>query len=160
MPGSCFTPSQYDNFLFAAIGEDRNETPLSVLSALTRLEIDPWQEAARLTQLPRHQAAENISRSLVALPGGRWTASEANTIATRLVELLPQRRNASWMVADDVAPQIALCLVLILIIFATLWGVFVFDNKAVHNTSSQHASVQVTRAVSPRQLPASPERLE
>jgi hypothetical protein len=37
--------SEFDDFLFAPIGEDRNGMLLSVLSALARLDIDPWQEA-------------------------------------------------------------------------------------------------------------------
>jgi hypothetical protein len=36
--------TEFDDFLFAPIGEDRNDMPLSVLSALARLDIDPWQE--------------------------------------------------------------------------------------------------------------------
>jgi hypothetical protein len=37
--------SEYDDFLFASMGEDRNGLPLSVLSALARLDVDPWEEA-------------------------------------------------------------------------------------------------------------------
>ena len=40
--------SEFDDFLYAPIGEDRNGMLLSVLSALARLDIDPWQEAAKL----------------------------------------------------------------------------------------------------------------
>jgi hypothetical protein len=38
---------EFENFLFAPIGEDSNGMVLSVLSALARLDIDPWQEAAK-----------------------------------------------------------------------------------------------------------------
>jgi hypothetical protein len=44
--------SEFDNFLFASIGESRNGMLLSVLSALARLDLDPWQEAAELARLP------------------------------------------------------------------------------------------------------------
>jgi hypothetical protein len=47
-----FFRSEFDDFLYAAIGADRNESPLSVLSALARLNLDPWQEAAELSELP------------------------------------------------------------------------------------------------------------
>jgi hypothetical protein len=40
--------SDFDAFLFAPVGEERNGMLLSVLSALARLDVDPWQEAARL----------------------------------------------------------------------------------------------------------------
>jgi hypothetical protein len=44
--------SEFDDFLFAPIGEDGNGMLLSVLSALARLGFDPWEEAAKLAQLP------------------------------------------------------------------------------------------------------------
>ena len=37
--------SEFDSFLCAPIGEERNGMLLSVLSALARLDVDPWQEA-------------------------------------------------------------------------------------------------------------------
>ena len=43
--------SEFDDFLFAPIGEERNGMPLSVVSALARSDLDPWQEAAQLARL-------------------------------------------------------------------------------------------------------------
>jgi hypothetical protein len=37
--------SEFGAFLFASIGEESNGMALSVISALARLGIDPWQEA-------------------------------------------------------------------------------------------------------------------
>jgi hypothetical protein len=68
-------PSEFNDFLFASIGEQENETPLSVLSALARLDVEPWQEAARLAQLPKDQAIQDLSSMIGELPGGRWKAS-------------------------------------------------------------------------------------
>jgi hypothetical protein len=45
--------SDLNDFLFASIGEEQNGVTLSVVSALTRLGVDPWEEAARLTPCPR-----------------------------------------------------------------------------------------------------------
>ena len=44
---------QFDDFLFARIDEGSDSTPLSVLSMLARLDMDPWEEAAKLARLPR-----------------------------------------------------------------------------------------------------------
>ena len=44
--------SEFNDFLFAPIAEDRHGMPLSVLSALARQNVDPWQEAANLASLP------------------------------------------------------------------------------------------------------------
>src|SRR3954454_12871615 len=51
-----------DNFLFAAVGEEIDGIPLSTISALTRLGLDPWQEAGRLSSLPRREAVEQVAR--------------------------------------------------------------------------------------------------
>ena len=49
---SFFRP-EFDDFLYAPIGADEGEMPLSVLSALARSDLDPWQEAAELSDLPK-----------------------------------------------------------------------------------------------------------
>ena len=81
--------SPYNAFLFAAVGEEQVGVPLTVLSALTRLGFDPWQEAARLSDLPRETAARVLAVTIAMLPEGDWTSSEVETIAARLVSWLP-----------------------------------------------------------------------
>jgi hypothetical protein len=49
----------FDKFLFATVGEEINGIPLSVLSALMRLEIDPWNEARRLSSWGNAKQANN-----------------------------------------------------------------------------------------------------
>ena len=87
---SFFRP-EFDDFLYAPVGADNNEMPLSVLSALARLNVDPWQEAAELSKLPKDTAAERLASLIARLPGGRWTLADAGAIADRLIELLPHR---------------------------------------------------------------------
>lgn len=81
--------SQYNAFLFAAVGEERNGATLTVQSALTRLGYDPWREAARLSGLPRDTAAGALAVAIAMLPEGDWNASDSEAIATRLVTWLP-----------------------------------------------------------------------
>lgn len=81
--------SPYNAFLFAAVGEEQVGLPLTVLSALTRLGFDPWQEAARLAGLPRETAARVFAVTIAMLPEGDWKASESEAIAARLVNWLP-----------------------------------------------------------------------
>jgi hypothetical protein len=40
--------SDLNDFLFASVGNEQNGMSLNVVSALTRLGMDPWVEAARL----------------------------------------------------------------------------------------------------------------
>jgi hypothetical protein len=50
---------EFDDFLFAPIGDDRNGMLLSVLSVLARLDFDPWQ---RLPGWPDCHGAPGIKR--------------------------------------------------------------------------------------------------
>ena len=82
--------SEFNDFLFAPIGEDRNGMMVSVLSGLARSDVDPWQEAARLAELPEETAAQRLASLIGALPDGRASYPESRTIAARLVALLPR----------------------------------------------------------------------
>lgn len=88
--------SVFDAFLFAPIGEEANGMQLSVLSALSRLGIDPWSDAARLALLPKDSAIVALGESLALLPRGKWQPTDTTAIATRLIELLPK---------TDLAPE-------------------------------------------------------
>jgi hypothetical protein len=87
--------SEFDDFLFAPIGDDRNDMPLSVLSALARLDIDPWQEAAELARLPRETATQRFASSIAALPHESTAHLEHGTIAARLIALLPHHASSN-----------------------------------------------------------------
>jgi hypothetical protein len=79
-----------DGFLFAAIGTEQDGVPLSTVSALTRLGLDPWEEAGRLSSLGKPEATEQLARLVAELPGGRYPLAEAREIARGLVEQLPR----------------------------------------------------------------------
>lgn len=91
-PAFSLLHSEFNEFLFAAIGEEQNGVSLSVVSALTRLGIDPWREAARLSSLRQEEAVNALAPVIARFPGGRWELSDARGIAARLVALLPQAR--------------------------------------------------------------------
>ena len=82
---------EFDQFLFAPISENTNGMPTSVISALARLNIDPWQEAARLSELPKEGAAAALCQLISRLPGDRREQSDTQKITTRLIGLLPLR---------------------------------------------------------------------
>ena len=91
--------TDFDAFLFAPIGDDTNGMPLTLLSVLARLGIDPWEEAADLAQLPLEPALQRLTSRLEAAPNSR-PASPADTvnIATRLIALLhraPPRKESA-----------------------------------------------------------------
>ena len=83
-----------DKFLFATVGDEINDVPLSMLSALTRIGVDPWKEAGRLSSLARPEAVEQLARLITEVPGRFRPLPEARAIAGSLVGLLP-RHDAS-----------------------------------------------------------------
>jgi hypothetical protein len=64
-----------------------------VLSALARLDLDPWGEAANLAQLPTEAATERMRSLVAAVSEEPATASESESesVAARLVALLPSK---------------------------------------------------------------------
>jgi hypothetical protein len=86
--------SDLNDFLFASVGDQQNGMPLNVVSGLTRLDVDPWGEAARLAALPKARAAEALEPLIAQLPILRRQQSDNLAISQRLVELLPNPRQA------------------------------------------------------------------
>jgi hypothetical protein len=84
--------SEFNDFLFATLGEEKSGLELTVLSALTRLDLDPWGEAARLSALPEEAAVRALAAVVALLPEGNWKAADSGTIAARLVSSLPKRQ--------------------------------------------------------------------
>ena len=79
-----------DSFLFAVVGGERNGIPLSTISALTQLDLDPWDEAGRLAGLAKGDAVEQLTGLLLRLPGpSRPLAEEVRQIAVALIDVLP-----------------------------------------------------------------------
>jgi len=87
--------SDLNDFLFASVGDEQNGMALNVISALTRLGIDPWEEAARLAALPKALAAEALAPMIARLPVGRPLPSDSVAISHRLVQLLPMYGQAA-----------------------------------------------------------------
>src|SRR6204780_266003 len=87
--------AEFNDFLFAPIGEDRNGMAVSVLSGLARLDIDPWQEAARLAQSPGETATQRLASLIGALRDGESAYPDPPKIAARLIALLPRQGGSS-----------------------------------------------------------------
>ena len=81
--------SEYNDFLFAAVGEEKTGMQLTVQTALIRLGFDPWLEAARLSGLSKAAAVLALTAAIARLPEGDWTASALPEIAARLIASLP-----------------------------------------------------------------------
>jgi hypothetical protein len=124
--------SQYDSFLYATICAETNGSLLSVLSAMARMNLDPWQEAANLAGLPAKAATHRLATLIAAVPGG--VPGETGLIAARLVKLLPSqsrsvlpslppRKDFPGFLGLLRQPRTALYLlfVLIVLVLASMW---------------------------------------
>jgi hypothetical protein len=118
--------SDLNDFLFAKLGEEASGMPLSVLSALARLGVDPWVEGTRLSDLPRDVAVcELVPKIAIFLTSDKCDSSEVLARAKRLAKLLPDRgpRRMMGVVASDErrrggSPGFShICIALILVLF-------------------------------------------
>jgi len=83
--------SEFDPFLYASVEEGGNGAHLSVLSALARLGVDPWQEAANLARMSRDSATQRLASLIDTLPGESLAHLNCRTVAARLIALLPRQ---------------------------------------------------------------------
>jgi hypothetical protein len=88
---SASSSADFERFVYADVATEPNGMELSVLSALSRRGLDPWQEAQRLAQLPSFEAADGLAQILRALPAVQVLRLDVKVIAERLVALLPAR---------------------------------------------------------------------
>ena len=82
--------SDLQDFLFAPIWNEESGIPLSILSALARLGMDPWKEAARLSDMPRVGAASALATILARLPSGDQEHPDYDKLSRDLVRFLPE----------------------------------------------------------------------
>jgi hypothetical protein len=149
-----FVRPEFDDFLYAPIGAHAGEMPLSVLSALARSNVDPWKEAAELSDLPKDIATQRLASLIAQLPGGRWTLADSRAIADSLIELLPRRGSAAVPLTEtshglramtgSTAAKLLIC---------AAFAVTVIFIAAVSERSSRshHADVPPSNTVSPPQ---------
>jgi len=121
--------NDFDEFLFAPITTAANGLPLTVVSLLARLDVDPWDEAASLARLSREPAEQRLVSLFAALPDGAVPPAERTAIASRLVALLhrlPSPRPAAAAAPPRVAvakfirisPSVYVLIALILMLVA------------------------------------------
>jgi hypothetical protein len=133
MSGLTDLDHRFDRFLYAPICE-RNEITVSVLSALTRQDIDPWQLAAQLTRLPKAQAVKCLASIVEESDTRRWSRSEANEVAARLVEFLPSQNNSELIAfsMETLKEQLV-----IWITFGIFWGMLVVYARTPQGNGKQ-----------------------
>ncbi len=148
---------EFDGFLFAPIGEDANGMLLSVISVLGRLNIDPWQEASDLAELPREAAIgrlETLLRKLTDAPGGQ---RDPMAIARRLVLLLPAkgqlRAHSPGLRVLNRSP-LAMALMYVVFVGLVVGGQYLLETMSTSPVATGHSPVEPSQAVKVDRNPA------
>jgi hypothetical protein len=77
-----------NDFLFTSVANDANGMHLTMLSALARSGVDPWDEAARLAALSRESATQKVVEMLAGVPNGPSPGDQTTSMAAKLVAQL------------------------------------------------------------------------
>lgn len=144
---TAFSPqnAEFDNFLFAPI-LDQDGLSLRVISALAREGLDPWQEATRLAELPRDEATNSLAATLWKTNSELISPTQANILASHLVQLLPVPR-----VMEEPVSVVELDLVVVWLVYGIFMGLATasgnVNQQAKHQeTSAQTMTLQETAA--------------
>lgn len=114
---------------------------LSVVSALARLDLDPWQETANLARLPRKTATERLTAYIVALPNRPSAQQDTGAIAASLIALLPHQSSSNSLSAKAspdlgipaaLQSQLFLCLAVVLMVLLGSLGLGGSKQMAAH----------------------------
>jgi hypothetical protein len=80
--------TDFDAFLYSSVGDDSNGFPLTLLTVLARLGVDPWEEAAELAALPTEPAMQRLAARLESMANAPASADDTVNLASRLIKLL------------------------------------------------------------------------
>lgn len=80
--------TDFNDFLFSSIANDENGMHLTMLSALARSGVDPWEEAASIAALSRESATQKLVQLFAGMPNGPAPGDQTASVAARLVAQL------------------------------------------------------------------------
>lgn len=89
-PGHSVLSGAFNGFLYSPVSDHPGQVPVTVLSALARHNVDPWDEAANLAHMPRARAIARLASLISAANSDLERQAETELIASRLIELLPR----------------------------------------------------------------------
>ena len=82
---------EYDHFLYAVVCREANGMQLTMASAIARSGADPWQEAARVSRMPKDAALRVLARFIPERSGHDAASPTDPMSAEVLFALLPVR---------------------------------------------------------------------
>jgi len=161
---------EFDRFLYASVGDDNNGMPLTVLSALARMDVDPWEEASKLTQLPQESAVRQLASLLGALRNAPVAGLDLARIAAALIALLPCPRDRAPLMLNAIsqaAPAkhpaaVSTLLTVVTYVIFMLLGQWLIGNlqpaRQIQAPKTSIPAIDSPSAPAPREEPQSPVR--
>jgi hypothetical protein len=128
---AAFNPvgTDFDRFLYAQVSDDHRGGLLSVISALARVGVDPWEQAGMLARMPVDGAVRALAALLARLPAQSIEPVDPIPLATHLVTLLPHRPDRpghtdpiSWLARIRTVPGGWLLMLLYVVFTLVLLG--------------------------------------
>lgn len=134
----------FDRFLFAPIVE-HDGLPLSVLSALAREGLDPWQEAERLGRLPHDEAIDSLAVTIWRSNSKALSPTQAGILAARLVELLPAEKAAP----SSRQPAADADLIVMLLVYGIFMGIAAISSSPSSRQAQDLAAQSLLSTTAP-----------
>jgi hypothetical protein len=152
MPQSVFAlrTSVFNDFLYAPVGEEGNGMMLTALSALARMGVDPWDEAARLSELPTETATKRLASIISGIPQGQWPESSVGDIVARLIALLPRKQAAVAQQPPTVRAKRLPPAAVAMVLFIFLVNALAFTALRNHQTTADESAAPSPTATSPQ----------
>jgi hypothetical protein len=146
---------RFDRFLYAPLCE-RDDITVSVLSTLTRQDIDPWRLAAQLTRLPKAQAVKSLASIMEDSDCRKWSHSEANEVATRLVEFLPSQNKLelAGFSLESLKEQLVMW-----VTFGLFWGMLALYARTPQETANNYNDLSVSKSAVSEHAPSPREAI-
>jgi len=144
--------TEFDAFLFAPVEVELSGTTLTVVSALARLNIDPWSEAAELARMPRERASQRLAAMIGKLSGLPAAGGQTQKIADGLISLLPRGAAAPLRVGAQALPSLperAMAILVALLIVAAALGVLGVVNRGSLESLAKIGTSASSNAQSP-----------
>jgi hypothetical protein len=134
---------EFEPFLYAVLCNEKNGTPLTIISALARTGVDPWAEAARLATLPRATALAVLGR--MCPEGGSHVLASAN----RILGLLPVSDEKAGLMANSGAGSWSSVMPVVLPLLIALTIMSIFWMQSAPARTEQPFIAPTAEAVSP-----------
>ena len=137
--------ADFEPFLFAIVCDQANGTPLTMASLIARAGLDPWQEAARISNLRRDQALSVVTGLIPLGVQSDIAPGTLKDVGARLLGLLPRARSVQVPVVKSAARYEVFLFGFGVVLFASVvLGQIVWSNMQAKHEAAKPAQSEST----------------